>query len=120
MPNVETNFVAIVVAAVVVALARALPGPPSIPPQRHFQADVEPTVPAATGTFELGKFSLALLLPFYRDALAVDVQKGSLDLAAQFALGAAPGTMVAVWHTLPWTGEDRWREFFPANVEQQL
>ncbi len=52
------------------------------------EADVEPTVPAATGTFELGKFSLALLLPFYRDALAVDVQKGSLDLAAQFALGA--------------------------------
>ncbi len=52
------------------------------------EADVEPTVPAVTGTFELGKFSLALLLPFYRDALAVDVQKGSLDLAAQFALGA--------------------------------
>jgi hypothetical protein len=39
---------------------------------------------------------------------------------AQFALEAAPGTMVAVWHTLQWTGEDRWREFFPANVEQQL
>jgi len=52
------------------------------------EADVEPTVPAATGTFDLTKFSLALLLPFYRDALAVDVQKGSLDLAAHFALAA--------------------------------
>ena len=52
------------------------------------EADVEPTVPAATGTFELAKFSLALLSPFYRDALAVDVQKGSLDLAARFALAA--------------------------------
>jgi uncharacterized protein involved in outer membrane biogenesis len=52
------------------------------------EADVEPLVPAATGTFELTKFSLGLLFPFYKSALAVDVQKGSLDLAARFALGA--------------------------------
>ncbi|CAG0969469.1 hypothetical protein BURK1_01149 [Burkholderiales bacterium] len=52
------------------------------------EADVEPTVPAANGTFGLEKFSLALLSPYYRDVLAVDVQKGSLDLAGRFALGA--------------------------------
>ena len=52
------------------------------------EADVEPTVPAASGRFELAKFSLALLFPFYKDALAVDVQKGSLDLAGRFALDA--------------------------------
>jgi uncharacterized protein involved in outer membrane biogenesis len=50
------------------------------------EGDVEPLVPAATGTFELTKFSLGLLFPFYKDVLAVDVQKGSLDLAGQFAL----------------------------------
>ena len=50
------------------------------------QADVEPLVPAATGTFDLTKFSLGLLFPYYKDVLAVDVQQGSLDLAAHFAL----------------------------------
>jgi uncharacterized protein involved in outer membrane biogenesis len=50
------------------------------------EADVEPLVPAATGTFDLKKFSLGLLFPYYKDVLAVDVQKGSLDLAAHFAL----------------------------------
>ena len=52
------------------------------------EADVEPTLPSASGRFELARFSLGLLAPFYRDALAVDVQKGSLDLAARFAVGA--------------------------------
>jgi uncharacterized protein involved in outer membrane biogenesis len=50
------------------------------------EADVEPLVPTATGTFDLSKFSLGLLFPYYKDVLAVDVQKGSLDLAAHFAL----------------------------------
>ena len=50
------------------------------------EADVEPLIPAAEGTFELTKFSLGLLFPFYKDVLAVDVQKGSLDLAGRFAL----------------------------------
>lgn len=50
------------------------------------EADVDPLVPAATGQFELTKFSLGLLFPYYKEVLAVDVQKGSLDLAAQFAL----------------------------------
>jgi uncharacterized protein involved in outer membrane biogenesis len=50
------------------------------------EADVEPLVPAATGTFDLTKFSLGLLFPYYKEVLAVDVQKGSLDLAARFAL----------------------------------
>jgi len=50
------------------------------------QADVEPLVPAATGTLDLTKFSLSLLFPYYKDVLAVDVQQGSLDLAAHFAL----------------------------------
>ena len=34
------------------------------------------------------------------------------------ALWAAPGTMVAAWHMLQWTGEIRWRDLFLANVEQ--
>ncbi len=50
------------------------------------EADVEPLLPAATGNFELTKFSLGLLFPYYKDVLAVDVQKGSLDLAGRFAL----------------------------------
>ncbi len=53
------------------------------------EADVEPMAPAATGRFTLSKFSLGLLFPYYKSALAVDVQKGSLDLACAFALDAA-------------------------------
>jgi len=53
------------------------------------EADVEPAVPAATGRFALSKFSLGLLFPYYKSALAVDVQKGSLDYASAFAL--SPG-----------------------------
>lgn len=34
------------------------------------------------------------------------------------ALWAAPGTMVGAWHMLQWTGEQRWRDLFLANVEQ--
>ena len=52
------------------------------------EADVEPLVPAATGMFDLRKFSLALLFPYYKDVLAVEVQSGSLDLAGGFAFGA--------------------------------
>jgi hypothetical protein len=59
------------------------------------EADVEPLVPAASGRFELAKFSLALLSPFYRDALAVDVQKGSLDLGGRFALAADGNVTIA-------------------------
>ncbi len=32
------------------------------------------------------------------------------------ALWAAPGTMVAAWHMLQWTGEARWRALYEANV----
>lgn len=53
------------------------------------EADVEPAGPAATGRFTLSKFSLALLVPYYRSALDVDVQKGSFDFASAFALDAA-------------------------------
>ena len=52
------------------------------------EADVEPTIPSATGRFDLTKFSLGLLFPYYKSVLAVDVQKGSLDLASRFALDA--------------------------------
>jgi hypothetical protein len=50
------------------------------------EADVDPFAPAAAGTFELAKFSLGLLFPYYKDVLAVDVQQGSLDLASRFTL----------------------------------
>jgi uncharacterized protein involved in outer membrane biogenesis/outer membrane protein OmpA-like peptidoglycan-associated protein len=53
------------------------------------EADVEPAGPAATGRFALSKFSLGLLFPYYKSALAVDVQKGSLDFASGFALDAS-------------------------------
>jgi hypothetical protein len=52
------------------------------------EADVEPTIPTASGRFDLSKFSLGLLFPYYKSVLAVDVQKGSLDLASRFALDA--------------------------------
>ena len=52
------------------------------------EADVEPTVPSASGSFEFAKFSLALLFPYYKDVLAVEVRKGSLALASSFAVGA--------------------------------
>jgi uncharacterized protein involved in outer membrane biogenesis len=45
------------------------------------EADVGPSAPAATG-------QLGLLFPFYKSALAVDVQKGSLDYASAFTLDA--------------------------------
>jgi lanthionine synthetase-like protein len=34
------------------------------------------------------------------------------------ALWAAPGTMVAAWQMLQWTGERRWHDLFLSNVEQ--
>lgn len=34
------------------------------------------------------------------------------------ALWGAPGTMLGAWHMYKWTGEQRWRELFLANVEQ--
>ena len=49
------------------------------------EADVEPHRPAASGRFALSKFSLGLLFPYYSSALAVDVQKGSLDYASAFS-----------------------------------
>jgi len=52
-------------------------------------ADIEPAAPAASGRFKLSGFSLGLLFPFYKSALAVDVQKGSLDYASAFAIDAA-------------------------------
>ena len=50
------------------------------------EANVEPAVPSASGQFALTRFSLGLLFPFYESALAVDVQKGSLDYASAFTL----------------------------------
>ena len=52
------------------------------------EADVEPFVPAASGRFKLAGFSLGLLFPFYKSALAVDVQKGSAGYASAFVLDA--------------------------------
>jgi uncharacterized protein involved in outer membrane biogenesis len=52
------------------------------------EAEVEPAVQSASGRFALTQFSLGLLFPFYESALAVDVQKGSLDYASTFTLDA--------------------------------
>src|SRR4029079_13471671 len=50
------------------------------------EGDLDLLVPEGTGNFALSKFSLGLLFPYYKDVLAVYVQKGSLDLAANFTL----------------------------------
>jgi uncharacterized protein involved in outer membrane biogenesis len=84
------------------------------------EADVEPLVPTATGTFDLTKFSLGLLFPYYKDVLAVDVQQGSLDLAAHFALerdgnvklSQGVGTIVNLALAYPGNKQPFWR--FPS------
>jgi uncharacterized protein involved in outer membrane biogenesis len=81
------------------------------------EADVEPMVPAMSGRFTLSKFSLGLLFPYYKSALAVDVQKGSLDLASAFALNAAgelrlsegQATISELRVALPGVREPLWR-----------
>ncbi len=81
------------------------------------EADVLPTVPAATGRFALSKFALGLLFPYYQSALAVDVQKGSLDYASAFALDPSgnlrltegEASMADVRLAVPGNREPLWR-----------
>ena len=81
------------------------------------EADVDPTTPAATGRFELAKFSLGLLFPYYSEVLDVDVQKGSLDLAARFSvdtggnltLSDGVGTISELSLALPGNRSPLWR-----------
>ena len=81
------------------------------------EADVDPTAPAATGRFELAKFSLGLLFPYYSEVLDVDVQKGSLDLAARFSvdtggnltLSDGVGTISELSLALPGNRSPLWR-----------
>jgi len=49
-------------------------------------AEIDVVARTASGRFALAKFSLGLLFPYYKDALAVDVQQGSLDYASSFTL----------------------------------
>lgn len=55
-----------------------------------FKAETEADLllPSATGTFAFTRFSLGLLFPYYKDVLAADVQKGSVDFEGSFALAA--------------------------------
>jgi hypothetical protein len=81
------------------------------------EADIEPSVPTASGRFALAKISLGLLFPYYRSALAVDVQKGSLDYASAFALAAdgnlrltgGEATLADVQLALPGRKDPLWR-----------
>jgi uncharacterized protein involved in outer membrane biogenesis len=81
------------------------------------EADVEPAVPSASGRFALTKFSLGLLSPFYQSALAVDVQRGSLDYASAFTVGAegnlrladGEATIMDLRLALPRTPQPMWR-----------
>ena len=81
------------------------------------EADVDPMAPAATGRFEVAGFSLKLLYPYYGEALDVDVQKGSLDLAARFnvdtggnlTLTDGVGTISALSLALPGNRSPLWR-----------
>ncbi len=50
------------------------------------EAEADLLAPSATGSFSVTRFSLALLFPYYKDALAADVQKGSLAFDGKFAL----------------------------------
>ncbi len=52
-------------------------------------------MPSASGRFALTGFSLGLLFPFYESALAVDVQKGSLDYASAFTVDGNNGLRLA-------------------------
>jgi hypothetical protein len=81
------------------------------------EADVEPGVPAASGRFALSGFSLGLLFPFYQSALAVDVQKGSLEYASAFTLGGdgnlrldgGEATIADLRLALPGSAQPMWR-----------
>ena len=81
------------------------------------EAEVEPAAPAATGRFEFAKFSLGLLFPYYGEALDVDVQKGSLDLATRFSVDAGGnltltdgvGTISELSLALPGNRSPLWR-----------
>ncbi len=61
----------------------------------HFaaQGDVDIAGKSVRGHFALTLFHLDLLYPYYADALNLDVRHGTLDLAADFALGAAANPM---------------------------
>ena len=81
------------------------------------EADVDPMAPAATGRFEVAGFSLKMLFPYYSEALDVDVQEGSLDLAARFnvdtggnlTLTDGVGTISALSLALPGNRSPLWR-----------
>ena len=47
-----------------------------------------------------------------------DCVERNIDNPTNESLWAAPGTMLAAWHMLQWTGEPRWRELFLRNVER--
>ena len=81
------------------------------------EADVDPVTHAATGRFEFAKFSLGLLFPYYSEVLDVDVQEGSLDLAARFSvdtggdltLSDGVGTISELSLALPGNRSPLWR-----------
>ncbi|MFO1313585.1 MAG: DUF748 domain-containing protein [Burkholderiales bacterium] len=81
------------------------------------EAEVDPTAPAASGTFDLKKFSLPLLFPYYKDVLAVEVKSGSIDYASSFTLaangdlrlGSGNATIAALELTFPGADEPLWR-----------
>lgn len=71
------------------------------------EAEADLLAPSATGSFSFTRFSLGLLFPYYKEALAADVQKGSLAFDGKFALtdgkftlrdGSAAITDLAVAH----------------------
>ncbi len=57
----------------------------------HFggHGDVDVAGKAARGHFSLKTFNLALLYPYYADALNLDVRKGALDMAGDFMVDAS-------------------------------
>ncbi len=57
----------------------------------HFggHGDVDVAGKSARGHFSLKTFNLALLYPYYADALNLDVRKGSLDMAGDFMVDAS-------------------------------
>jgi uncharacterized protein involved in outer membrane biogenesis len=57
----------------------------------HFGAhgDVDLAAKSARGHFSLTAFRLAKLYPYYADALDLEIRRGMLDLAGDFAVGAS-------------------------------
>ena len=84
---------------------------------------VEPDTSEVVPSYYLGEVGILLVLwRLARSSEAVDRLFAAIERnipnPTNEALWGAPGTMVAAWQMLQWTGERRWHDLFLNNVEQ--